>query len=111
MRTALRRSTVTASQPTQEPTPVSRALGVHETGDEPLIDWSTRQRVSILGNSIHSNGSLGIMLGFGPNPRANDANDVDTGPNNGQNYPALTSAVPGSGTAIAGSLNSTPSTM
>jgi CSLREA domain-containing protein len=73
-------------------------------------DWSTRQRVSILGNSIHSNGSLGIMLGFGPNPLPNDAGDGDTGSNNKQNYPVLTSAVAGSGTTIAGTLNSTSST-
>jgi CSLREA domain-containing protein len=73
-------------------------------------DFSTRQRVSILGNSIHSNASLGIMLGFGPNPRANDAGDVDTGPNNGQNYPVLTSAVSGpNSTTIAGTLNSNAS--
>jgi CSLREA domain-containing protein len=73
-------------------------------------DFSSRVRVTMLGNSISSNGTLGIQLGFSSSPRANDANDGDTGPNNGQNYPVLASAVVGSGTTIAGTLNSTPGT-
>jgi hypothetical protein len=73
-------------------------------------DFSTRVRVSMLGNSIYSNGTLGIQLSFSSTPKANDAGDADGGPNNGQNYPVLTSAVPGSGTAIGGTLNSTPNT-
>jgi trimeric autotransporter adhesin len=67
----------------------------------------------ILRNSIFSNidlfpDGLGIDLGDdGPTP--NDPDDPDTGPNNLQNKPNLTSAVTASGsTAIEGSLNSTP---
>lgn len=48
-------------------------------------------------NSIHSNGNKQIDLLndlLAPtNPRPNDAGDADTGPNNGQNYPAIVSAV------------------
>ncbi|HEX8141546.1 MAG TPA: DUF4394 domain-containing protein [Pyrinomonadaceae bacterium] len=67
----------------------------------------------ILGNSIFSTGGspgLGIELGFdGVTP--NDALDTDTGPNNLQNYPVLTSTTSAGGdTTIAGTLNSTPST-
>ena len=62
-------------------------------------------------NSIYSNSGLGINLvggsenGFGVT--ANDLNDPDTGPNQLQNYPVLTSA--NSSAVIQGSLNSVPS--
>ena len=63
---------------------------------------------SILGNSIHSNTSIGIDLGDdGVTP--NDPGDTDTGPNNLQNFPVLTSVTTGS-VQIQGTLNSTPST-
>ncbi len=61
-------------------------------------------------NSIFSNGALGINLvggsenGFGVT--ANDAGDPDTGPNQLQNYPVLTSA--NSSAVIVGTLNSVP---
>ncbi|MBZ0282447.1 MAG: CSLREA domain-containing protein [Anaerolineae bacterium] len=42
-------------------------------------------------NSMKSNGGLGIDLG-NPGVTANDAGDVDSGPNNLQNYPILTFA-------------------
>jgi len=69
---------------------------------------------AILGNSIFSNAGLGIDLEFDGDPNCiepNDNCDADTGPNNLQNYPVLTSAISGGGsTNIHGSLNSAAST-
>ena len=72
-----------------------------------VFDTSTGN--AILSNSTFSNTGLGIDFdGSGVVP--NDAQDPDTGPNNLQNYPVLSSAVSGSGsTTIGGTLNSTPS--
>ena len=58
---------------------------------------------AIVGNSIFSNGELGINLGP-PDVTANDAGDGDAGPNNNQNYPVL-AAAPG---GVQGTFNSTP---
>ena len=65
----------------------------------------------ILGNSIFSNGELGIDLSE-DGRTANDPKDPDTGPNNLQNFPVVTSAEKASGgkTTIKGKLDSTPST-
>ena len=62
---------------------------------------------SILGNSIYANINLGIDLdahGVAPN----DPGDGDTGANNIQNFPVITSALTRTnGTTITGTLNST----
>jgi hypothetical protein len=61
---------------------------------------------SILSNSIFANGGLGIDLDDN-GPTANDQGDTDSGPNNLQNRPSLSSAKNVSGkTTIKGSLNS-----
>ena len=58
---------------------------------------------AILGNSIFSNGNLGINLGPA-SVATNDAGDGDLGANNTQNYPVL-AAAPG---GVQGTFNSTP---
>lgn len=66
--------------------------------------------VSVLSNSIHSNGGYGIDLEpLGVN--FNDAGDADADANLGQNFPVLLSAINnGATTAITGTLNSTANT-
>lgn len=64
----------------------------------------------ILSNSIHSNGALGIDLNGDGVVTPNDKKDPDTGNNNLQNYPVITSAVTDLSTGdtrIRGKLNST----
>jgi len=66
---------------------------------------------SIRRNAIFSSSGLGIALGLDGGVTPNDAGDGDTGPNNLQNFPVLTSAVSlGGNTTIQGTLNSTAST-
>jgi len=84
--------------------------------------WVAGQRVRIRGNRIHSNygtsfdTGLGIDLAVGSvgGVTPNDHGDADAGPNAVQNYPLLITAAPalpeGSGTRVAGVLDSTPST-
>ena len=65
--------------------------------------------VSILGNSIHSNGLLGISLAGGPTP--NDDLDQDVGPNDFQNFPVVESVTSAGGQTVAtASLKSIPNT-
>lgn len=67
----------------------------------------------ISGNSIFSNGGLGIDLRLGTSGAVtpNDPGDIDIGPNNLQNFPVLTSAsTTGNATTMSGALNSTPNT-
>jgi uncharacterized repeat protein (TIGR01451 family) len=76
------------------------------------INNATSTLNEIRGNSIYSNTQLAIDLGL-DGVTANDANDVDTGANNLQNFPVLTSAVYNCGpnqTVITGTLNSIANT-
>ena len=73
----------------------------------------TARGIRISGNSINSNGTLGIDLfgnsGAGVTP--NDPGDADDGGNSLKNYPVLQSAaVSSSGTTVTGTLNSLPNT-
>ncbi|MGH3088542.1 MAG: Ig-like domain-containing protein, partial [Rubrobacteraceae bacterium] len=64
-------------------------------------------RHAILGNSVFSNGLLGINLGSAAGVTPNDTGDPDTGPNNLQNFPVLTSvSVSGGNVSVSGTLNS-----
>jgi CSLREA domain-containing protein len=62
-------------------------------------------------NSIYGNANLGISFDIKAAPEPNDNCDADSGPNNRQNYPVITSAVIAAGNVtISGTLNSTAST-
>ena len=100
----------------------NNTVGGTSSGSGNLIAFHTGQGVlfssginnAILGNSIHSNGQLGIDLFSGApgvTPNDNNVGDVDTGPNNLQNFPVITSAVSNAGTTtINGTLDSAFST-
>lgn len=70
-------------------------------------------RATIRGNSFRGTVSAGLGIDLDPpsGTTPNDACDPDTGPNNLQNFPVITSAMPGGGNVtLAGTLNSTAST-
>jgi hypothetical protein len=99
----------------------------YNAGDGVRVTDSSATGNSVLGNSIFSNDKLGVDLGgfvpgsgvsggqggiiiggeFVDGPTGNDAGDTDSGPNNLQNFPVITSAEPGD-TVIRGVLNSEP---
>lgn len=67
------------------------------------------ERIEIAGNSIHSNGGLGIDIGA-TGISANDPGDLDSGPNTQPNFPRITSAITDRGALrVSGTLNSRPS--
>jgi CSLREA domain-containing protein len=71
---------------------------------------STASGNAIRGNSIHSNGGLGIDLDPVGTVNANDPDDPDSGANEGQNFPLLATAeVTGGAVTVTGTLNSVPS--
>jgi CSLREA domain-containing protein len=89
----------------------NRLGGVQISGFGQSLEGSVGN--AILGNSIFSNGELGIDLGGIPGRNGvteNDAGDTDTGPNGHQNFPEITGVTVGQGsTIIEGRLDSIPS--
>lgn len=75
------------------------------------VEVNTGAGNSIRGNSIFSNGGLGIDLDFTSGVTPNDLGDLDFGANNLQNFPVVMSVFSNGGnTTIQGTLNSTPNT-
>jgi hypothetical protein len=92
------------------PNPADANVIAYNGGDGVDLDATAGSGNRIQRSTIFANGGLGIDL-FPDGVTPNDAGDADTGPNNLQNYPDLTSSNSTlSGTTIVGSLNSTPST-
>jgi len=85
---------------------------VFGNGSGVYVNSTTTIGNAIRGNAIGSNKFLGIDLNAANgsfNVSANDTGDVDTGPNNLQNFPVLTSGTNLNGsTTIQGTLNSKP---
>ena len=85
-------------------------LIANNAGDGVFLQTGAGTGNSVLSNSFYSNGGLGIDLGTN-GVTANDAGDGDTGANNLQNFPVLTSAnANAAGTTIAGTFNSNANT-
>jgi CSLREA domain-containing protein len=98
---------------------VGSSIGGTNPGEGNTIAYSCGQGISfnggnhwpILGNTIFANHGLGISLQTPDTPTPNDDGDADTGNNDLQNYPVITSASISNGTAsITGTLNSTAAT-
>jgi CSLREA domain-containing protein len=95
---------------------------IANNGQNGIAVWSSAsgtpphsQNVRIVGNSIHSNGWLGIDLGTSGADAGqvtqNDIGDSDTGPNGLQNHPVLSSArTTGSQLRLTGALDTTAGT-
>ena len=80
------------------------------TGLGVLVDPGAGTGNAIRANLIYGNYGIGIGLG-GNTVIPNDPGDGDTGPNNLQNFPIVSTATPGAGTThVTGALHSTPST-
>jgi hypothetical protein len=87
------------------------------TGVTIMSSWDTGMddtyAILVQGNSIFSNGNLGIDLIYGGDPTypsPNDPGDTDIGPNGRQNFPVIQSVYySGANLIVEGNLNSTPS--
>jgi CSLREA domain-containing protein len=76
-----------------------------------VIHSTAQSGNAIVGNSIFSNARLGIDIGgdFTNGVTPNDLKDVDTGPNDLQNFPLISSAISSGGNVtLQGTFNSTP---
>jgi hypothetical protein len=102
--------------------PTSSLIGGTDSGQGNVIAFNNNDGVliggvgitshKILGNSIFANAALGIDLANDGGVTANDGCDADTGANNLQNFPVITSAsFSGGMVRISGTLNSLPNTM
>ncbi len=83
--------------------------GVALAGDPGFSIGAVGTGNSMLGNSIYNNG-FGIDLSANPTALTDgvtldDALDADTGPNNLQNFPVLSTATAGGSTSVSGTLN------
>jgi hypothetical protein len=97
------------AQSNQIGSPGQGNLIAFNTGAGVAVHDPTTTGNSIRGNSIFSNGSLGIDLN-GDGVTLNNTGNVDSGPNHLQNYPILQTVTPGSTTTISGTLNSVATT-
>ncbi|NDJ62980.1 MAG: hypothetical protein GYB67_17805, partial [Chloroflexi bacterium] len=90
-------------------TPGTGNIIAYNTDDGVFVE--TGDTNPILGNQIFANGDLGIDLApDGVN--FNDADDGDSGPNQRQNFPVITSAsLSGPNISLAGTLSSQPNTL
>jgi titin len=81
--------------------------GVHVGSDAGLgLVTNAGTGNAILGNRIFANGEMGIDLGPNNGLIGNDSDDTDTGPNNLQNFPVLTTArLTGTNLVVTGSIN------
>ena len=73
------------------------------------VNVHSGDHITIVGNAVFSNGGLGIDLS-GDGPTLNDSGDVDTGPNELQNFPVIGQALSGAVTHLTATLNSLPDT-
>jgi CSLREA domain-containing protein len=103
----------TASNNTIGGTTAAARNVISGNGSDGVRIVSTGGGNSVLGNSIHDNGTTAQHLGIDLEPDGvtpNDTGDGDTGANNLQNFPLLTSASSeGANTSIQGTFNSTAS--
>jgi hypothetical protein len=99
--------------------PINNVIGGTVSGARNTIKFNSGSGVnifggsnnSILGNSIFGNGGVGINLSDDPGVTPNDMCDLDTGANELQNFPTLTSATSAGGvTNIVGIVDSTMNT-